>query len=129
MSTEQHGVAILAALNAVLPASMAAYDLDDLAKLATKPDNYVEVTVSRRYGGDRRNAGAKSATGWRITTRVVAKTISNARLIEDHCKTALENVRLTVGAETSTAVEFETAEIVGPDDGYFSGLTAWIYAL
>lgn len=122
-----HATAVVARLNAVLPAAVRAYDIDDVP--AEKPSKYVEVTVSRRFGGVLRTA-ATSTGGWRVTTRVVDQTsISNARLTANTVRTALEFYRLSVGGKTSTPTQFETAEVIGPDDGWWSGLTAWTYTL
>jgi hypothetical protein len=36
---------------------------------------------------------------------------------------------LTVVGMTTTPIEFETAQVIGPDDGYWSGAENWTYAL
>jgi len=115
-------IARLAALGA-LP-----YDYDDLAAASPKPENYTEVTVTRRYGGVQRGSGVRDGRLYRATARQVAKTVSNARNLR--AKSAgLEGVSLTVGSETTTPLEFETAQPIGPDDGWFSGLETWTFAL
>lgn len=127
MSDEElHATAVKAVLTT---ASAAPYDLDDLKALATPPAQYVEVTVSRRFGGEARNAGPKSRTGWRITTRQVAATVSNAREMRKRTHAALEAVRLTVGAEVSSPIEFEGGEPIGEDEGQWSGLETWTYSI
>lgn len=119
-----------AAVKAVLTTATAApYDLDDIKATATPPASYTEVTVSRRFGGDDRNAGPKSRTGWRITTRQVAITVSNAREMRKRTHTALEDVRLTVGGKSTSPVEFEGGEPIGEDDGKWSGLETWTYSI
>lgn len=124
MSTEeQHAAAVIAALDA---AGAAPYDIDDVPD--TLPAHYTEVYVSRRFGGEPRNAGAKGSTGWRIAVRVVAKTVTNARLLRAKVSAALDDVRLTVDGEPTTPVQFEGAEEIGPDDGWFSGLSTYTYA-
>lgn len=125
---DTHALAVIAALNAGLPASVRAYDLDDLP--ATRPADYLEVTVSRRAGGELRSTGATKTAGWRVTTRAVSKvSVSNARTTLNKARLALEFVNLSVGGKTSTPVQFETQEAVEPDDGWWSGLIAWTYAL
>jgi hypothetical protein len=124
-----HVEAAVAALNAALPLSARAYDLDDLDQMAELPAMYVEVTVSRRYGGDPRNAGGKGRTGWRVGTRFVAQRQGNAEHLKTLVTAALEEVRLTVSDQQTTPIKFESAEVIGPDDGWFSGLTLWTYAL
>lgn len=102
------------------------YDYDDLP--ATLPDNYTVVTVTRRFGGTQRGSGERDGRLYRATARQVAKTISNARNLR--AKSAgLEGSVLTVGSETTTPIEFETAQVIGPDDGWYSGLESWLFAL
>lgn len=120
---EQHAAAVIAALNAV---GAHAYDYDDLP--ATRPDFYTEVTVSQRFGGERRHSGERDGELYRITARSVAKTVTNARLLRTKAK-ALIDTPLTVASATTTPVEFETADPIGPDDGWYSGLLSLTYAL
>lgn len=102
------------------------YDYDDLP--ATRPANYSEVTVTRRYGGEQRASGVRDGRLYRATVRQVAKTVSNARNLR--AKSAgLEESVLTIGGATTTPIEFETADVIGPDDGWFSGLETWTFAL
>lgn len=126
VSEELHAAAVIAALSGE---GAVAYDLDDLAKMATLPANYVEVTVSRRAGAPLRNPGSTGRTGWRVTTRVVCATVTNAREYRRRVEAALNFRRLTVGGSVSTPVQFETEETIGADDGVWSGLTVWTYAL
>lgn len=119
-------MAVIAALSAV---SAAPYDLDDIKALASPPAQYTEVTVSRRFGGQNRATGSTGRVGWRITTRTVAKTVSNAREMRKRAETALLYARLTVGGDETTPIQFEGAEPIGDDDGWWSGLTTWTYAI
>lgn len=128
MSTEeQHATAVLTALNAVLTTGMDAYDLDDIP--SPLPDNYVEVTVSSRAGAPNRSTASTGRSGWRITTRTVGKTVSNAREMRRLVRTALLFVRLTVDGDQTTRIQFESEEPIGPDDGWYSGLSTWSYAI
>ena len=123
---EQHAAAVKAALTAQ---SAAPYDLDDLKALATPPAQYTEVTVSRRFGAQNRATGSTGRVGWRITTRAVAKTVSNAREMRKRTAAALSYVRLTVDGDQTTPIQFEGEEPIGDDDGWWSGLTTWTYTL
>lgn len=128
MSEELTATAVIAALNAL---NAHAYDLDDDA-IDTKqapPAYYTEVTVSRRFGGVFRDGGeTPDSTLYRATTRSVAKTLSNAREMRRRAA-GLEGITVTVGGVVSSPIMFETEEIIGPDDGWFSGLTSWTFAL
>ena len=121
---EEHAAAVIAALKA---ASAAPYDLDEIP--AALPTYYTEVTVTRRYGGVQRASAQRGTQSYRITTRAVAKTVSNAREMRKRTQAALNEARLTIGGRTSTPIQFETEDVIGPDDGYYSGLTAWTYVI
>lgn len=123
---EQHATAIKAALTAQLAAP---YDLDDAKALTAIPNAYTEVMVSPRSGAPLRNPGSTGRRGWRIATRQVGSTVSNAREMRKRTHAALEFVRLTVGGDVTTPIQFEGAELIGEDDGYWSGLETWTYAI
>lgn len=125
--TETQAAAVLTALNTQLPGSLVAYDIDDLP--AVRPADYIEVTVSRRFGGEQRNSGHKTTSGYRVTTRAVGETVTNARTLHGHARTALEFKMLTVSGEHTSPIQFESEEPVGPDDGAFSGLLSWTYTI
>lgn len=124
MLTEQQvSDAVVAFLNAT---GAHAFDLQDVPALP--PDLYTEVTVTRRFGGTQRASGVREGVLWRVTTRQVARRLANAQTLRAK-SAAMENVSLDVAGMTSTPVEFETSEPIGPDDGFFSGLESWTFAL
>lgn len=127
-TAEQHATAVLAAINAKLTAltvPLTAYELDDVPE--PLPTAYAELTLSRRFGTATRLPGRQSRTGWRITTRAVAKGVTNARLVHEKTRQALEDARLDIGGVLTSPIQFETEEPVGDDDGWFSGLISWTY--
>ena len=128
MSTEeQHAAAVLAVLNAAL-APKVAYEVDTLP--ATRPAEYVEVSLVRRFGGEQRMSARSTATGYRVLVRVVSKaSVSNARVMREKSRQALEYARLSVASRVTTPVQFEGGEPVGPDDGWFSGLDTYTYSI
>lgn len=124
MPNEQaHSDAVVALLTTL---QAAPYDLGDVPK--TRPDKYTEVTVTRRFGGEQRQSGERDGQLFRITARQVAKVYQHAQNLRAQ-SAGLEGAVLTVGGATTTPIEFESAEIIGPDDGWFSGLEQWTYAL
>jgi hypothetical protein len=124
MATEQeHSDAVVAFLNTL---GALAYDLGDVPSPA--PDRYTEVTVSRRFGGEQRYSGLRDGQLYRVTARQVGKVYQNAQNLRAKIA-GLEGVALTVAGLVTTPVEFESADPIGPDDGYFSGLQTWTYAL
>lgn len=120
---EQHSAAVVAFLNTL---GAIAYDLGDIPSPA--PDWYTEVTVSRRYGGVQRASGVRDGQLWRITVRQVGKRLQNAQNLRAK-RAALEEAVLTVAGATTTPIEFETSEVIGTDDGWWSGLETFTYAL
>lgn len=126
-STEEpNAVAVLAKMNA---AGTTAYDSDTLKAAAVLPANYNEVTVERRFGGENRATGSTTRRGWRITARAVGITVSNARQMRKLAATSLEGARVVVDGKTSTPIQFESADPIGEDDGRWSGLTTYTYAI
>ena len=123
MSEEPVAAAFIAALNAN---SAAAYDHDDVP--ATLPPYFTQVTVSRRFGGVMRGERPTS-TLYRATTRAVAKNVTTAREMRRRAQVALEGTTLVIGGIETTPIQFEAEDAINPDDGYFSGLTYWTFAL
>lgn len=127
MTANANAAVVLAALNAALPAAVRAYELGKVP--ASRPDEYVETSVSRR-AGDVQRGGLVSTVGYRVTVRAVSRvSVTNVRASLETCRAALEGERLTVGAGTTTPVQFESEDPAIPDEGWFSGLIALTYVL
>ena len=128
MATESQVVAaVLAAVNAALPATVRAYEPSKVP--GSRPAEFVQVTVVRRSGGTAR-AGRRSTRGWAVYFMAASRTSeANARNSLRLAGDALENRALIVGDESSTPVEFNTARPVSPDDGWFSGSSVYHFAI
>lgn len=128
MPTEQQIAAVvLGLINAALPATTRAYEPDKVP--ATRPANYVVLTVVRRSGGTPRG-GRYVTTGWSFYLMGVAQTsVSNARNSLRLAGDALESKVLTVAGLASTPVKFDNGRPVAPDDGWFSGVNTYSTAL
>lgn len=129
---DPHAAAIVAALNArlgQLATPREAFDLDDTP--ATLPPAFVQVAAYRRFVDDgRRSDGEKTAKGYRVLTRAVAKSDGNARLLLTLCGEVLEFQTLTIDGRLTTPLEFETEDPVEPDDdGWYVGAWTWTYLL
>lgn len=124
---EQHPAAVLAAINAALPAAIRAYETDDIPD--PLPAQYVEVIVTRVFGGEVMLDGSVATSGWLIFTRFVAKTVTNAGRLQDRVTTALEGRALVIGDRESTPVTFQTEDPIAPDDGWYSGSAQWDYTI
>ena len=120
--------AVGALLGALLtPASAAAYEYDNLPD--SLPGRYVEWTLSRRFGGSVRASGAIGTVSWRLTTRAVARSSEGVRALRT-ALAGLEQQIITVGAYSSTPVQFETTDDIEPDKaGYLSGISSWTLTL
>lgn len=120
-SEEQHAEAVKAALTAL---TAVPYDYDEIP--ATLPAYYNAITVERRYGGTGRGSGEIPTEAYRITAQSIAKTVSNAREMRRRAR-LLEGVVLTIDGTETTPIEFESADPIGPDDGWYSGLLTLTY--
>lgn len=125
MATRQdHIDGVLAALNTV---EKIAYSADALPDVL--PPFYVEVHLSRRYGGVQRLSGVYDGRLHRILVRAVAQTLPNAYRMWDALD-ALEETALNIDGALSTPVEFETEDQqISPDAGWYSGARTLTYAL
>lgn len=94
----------------------------------TLPPIYLLLNVERRATGVYR-AGRAGVSGWRISLRGVGRTVDEARWALNKATVALDEQNLLIGGKTSTPVTFNTSQAVSKDDGRFSGLIAWTYAL
>lgn len=93
----------------------------------TLPAFYTEVFLSQRAVPATRIGGIESR-GWRAQTRAVAKTENNAETERAKAAAALEEKSFTVGSvESSAIVRGSTDNPIAPDDGWYSGLSEWIY--
>ncbi|MFJ9387704.1 hypothetical protein ACIRON_02715 [Nocardioides sp. NPDC101246] len=93
------------------------------------PQMWVQLTIERRYTETTHGVRARTRTAFRAYVRSVADTEHNADELTRCCTEVLEDALLTVDGDASTPVEHETSEAVRPDDGKFSGLTAFTFTL
>lgn len=125
MATEaEHLAAVKALLNT---AGARPHTAQDLADLDSPPTYYTEVTVTQRMGtGPRRSRQAQS-TQWRIRCLTVGERYGNAQLMRARVE-ALHEATVTVGGEV---FYIERADVehdpIGPDDGWWSGTSEFIY--
>lgn len=128
MTAQQTMTAALAALNAGLPATVRAYDLDKVP--TTRPPEYVTALLMRRSGARLNVGGTTGIVGYRLRVRAVSQTgTSNVRNSLEKCRAALEFKRLTVGSQRSTPIQFETEDDMTPDDGWFATYTDYTFTL
>lgn len=97
------------------------------------PDAFVLLSLQRRYV-EPREAGRTTITGWRASVRYVDTTAVNARRVGGWVSTAFETRpgygrRITVNGVESTPITHESTTDVSPDDGRYSGLSHWTFAL
>lgn len=127
MTAQANMTAILTALNAAL-SPRKAYELDQVS--TTRPAQYVEVTLARRFGGERRASAGLGLTSYRITVAAVSQTtVSSVRSDLEKCRAALEFARLSVGGEVSTPIQFETNDDADYGAGWFAEYMAFTYVI
>lgn len=119
--------AVVAAINAGLPASVRAYDHGKVP--SPRPNEFAAVSIVRRAGGSPR-AGRYSTDGWAVYVMAASLTSSpNARNALRKASEALENKTLTVGGVSSTPVRFDTGRPVAPDDGWHTGVNTYHFTI
>ena len=129
-----HSTAIRAAVTAAMSPrpdgdTSGAYDVDDDEVNGDDlPPIYVTVHLTQRYVGRPSMGGATRGTGWRITTRVVGRTLDEARWARKRVHQALRDRHLVVAGVPTGRVRFETEDPIDLDDGRYSGATTWTYA-
>lgn len=126
---EQIAEAVITALNSALSSygavsgQVKALDYDDAQGVTAE---HVIVSLARRFS-DAERGGVESQSPWRLQTRPVGNTTSNARELWRRCFLALSGTRLAIDGASSTPIRLESADDIGPDDGKFSGLTTWTF--
>jgi hypothetical protein len=119
-----HTAAVLAFLSS---AKARPYVIGDATRTADVTA-YSEVGITRRFGGEAVLNGDLGLRLVRITTREVGKLLEGAKVVRSKCA-ALEGASLTVAGYVTTPIQFETQTAIAEDDGWFSGLTTWTYAV
>lgn len=128
MTEQTNAAALLAVMNAALPTKVRAFDLDKVPP--TRPDWYVEMSLSRMFGGNPRVSGRYYTTGYRVSIGAISKfSIEDVRASLATCTSVLEGNRLTVGEQKSTPIQFETEDAPEPDNGAFSGYRVFTYVI
>lgn len=92
------------------------------------PRIYALLSIERRFAPGNK-VGATTRSGWRISVRYVGHTVNEARIANVWITAALDQQRITVGGLTSTPLIHEATSPVAPDDGLYSGLVGFTYAL
>lgn len=98
---------------------------------ASGDTDYVQVILTRRFGGNPREGGPISPSGWRVTFRAVGSSDDNVRVMLDAVELGVEDHTITVDDTTSTPIAFENEDSVrqdADDTNIWSGLTSWTYA-
>lgn len=127
MSTETHADAFKALLTTA--AKVPAYELDEIRALATPPNDYVEVYLSPRAGGEYRFDGSRDVSLRRLSTRVVTLSVTNGQRIEGRIAAAFAHTTINLG-DTTTQVDYESGGgAFEYDDGFYTALTDWTYSL
>lgn len=105
------------------------YDHDEARALATNPASYTILYVSRRFGGNVRG-GTRENPLRLAQTRVSAKSVTNARLVEDRTFTLFEHAsHVLAGTRVHLAFETQDADLELDTGGYYSRLTDWTFSV
>lgn len=129
MSTDAQAEAIKAIIADATKAP--AFDHDDAQAKGDKlPPQHTEVYLSRRFGGVVRG-GTRETRLRRLQTRVVASSVTNARLLEDRIAEAFEHTTFDV-AGSLVHFEYEGGGGVFDFDkatSRYHALTDWTFSV
>jgi hypothetical protein len=127
MSTDGHAEALKTYLATQTQAPV--YDHDEAQALGSAlPDDYTVIYLSRRFGGPERGE-TRDTNLRRLQTRVNAKKVANARLLEDRIAMAFEHKTVSLG-DTFAHFAYEAGGGVYEfDEGYYTDLTDWTFAV
>lgn len=132
-----HAKAVHAAVTAQLQPRWQSYDFGKVPGAdgipGRLPDIYVLIAVERRFNPNLRLSAQASSVGWRISARVVGKTVDEARWALARVADALNEKRLAItidaGTRKTTPIQFEAEQSPALDGGHQSALSTWTYAL
>lgn len=129
MSTDSQADAIKAVLSGAT--KVQALDLDEIQRLGALPAKYVEVHLSRRYGGNVRGDSQENHLR-RLQTRAVASTVPDARLIEDRIADVFAHTAHDLGGDVRATFNYEsgggTFDHDAASDRYHA-LTDWTFSV
>ena len=112
--------AIIAAINAAFTASAPACTEDDGP---SQSGSHMRVSVQRRYTEGRDYGGNERLPGYRLIVRYVGKKSGDVDVMRAKATQVLDGQ--FVGSLGPFV--FESAEVAGPDGGWFTGDTHWTY--
>lgn len=126
LDEELHATAVKDAFGLLL-ADLPVLDLDEVKAMRQPPVQYLELTVERRVGGVQRISSAIGSTAWRITSRAVGRTVAGAREVRRRSADIERSVITITSGLTTTPVDLESQDPIGPDEGWWSGLTTYTF--
>jgi hypothetical protein len=95
----------------------------------TLPRIYALISIERRFTPANKAVAMTTRSGWRVSVRYVGKTVLEAQWANAKIAAALDQQYITVNGLTSTPLIHESTSAVAPDDGLYSGLVGFTYAL
>lgn len=93
------------------------------------PRIYALISLERRFAPGNKAVATTNRSGWRVSVRYVGHTVAEARWAGAQITAALDQQRFTINGLTSTPLIHESTAAVAPDDGLYSGLVGFTYAL
>lgn len=104
------------------------FTMQELKDADTVPAQYNEVHVTQKIGiGPRRTGAPASTTQWRVLIRSVAVDYDNALEMRRRAALALQEAKLTVDGEVFFIERAVTDDLIGEDDGWWSGVSEFGY--
>lgn len=94
-----------------------------------EPLRYLILDLERTDAPSSRMSATASRSGWRASVICVGKQRTEVRAGLTHVSTALDSTALTIAAELSTPIHYESTTDPRPDGAYMSAESVWTYVL
>lgn len=122
-----HVTAVKAAITAQL-GQWSAYGYDQVPT-GDLPNIFVTVAAERRSSPRARIGSQAELIGWRISATAVGRTVNEALWALSRIDDALDEVSLTIDAQTTTPCLFESGTSPKYGDGRYAGDVFYTYVL
>ncbi|WP_394289505.1 hypothetical protein [Microbacterium sp.] len=94
------------------------------------PDVYGLLSIERRYiPQEGTRIGRTQRLGYRVALRIVARSASECRVAAKRSSDTIDGTSLSLVGRKSTPLHHETSTPPEIDDGWYSALHQWTYAL
>lgn len=131
MSTQDHAAILKAAITGVTKRPTLDHDEAQASEDAgSLPTEYAVIYLTRRFGDEPVRDGAREDRARRLQVRIVARSVEDARTLEDRVFGLFDLSTVNLG-DTITHLAYETGggNYEADDQGFYSDLISWTYSV